>query len=303
VSAFNRVLKNLNAREHQCLASFSTLKVGGLARFFVVINTIADLIILQKACLEYEKSWHLLSGGSNTLFSDNIFDGVIIKLGPAFDYIEYKNNFNMHVGAATSFAKLTKKALNNGWSNALGWCGIPGLVGGALFMNAGTRLGEIKDAVHRIYGVYAGERICYERDSINFTYRNSNLDKNIIITHVDLAHQKNTIKPLAFLLEEAANYRERRRLTQPSTASLGSFFKNPYPLFAAELIEGARLKGFAYKNAQISPLHANFIVNNGGALAQDILYVAKKAQDEVYNSYGVKLMAEAHLVGDFDERL
>jgi UDP-N-acetylmuramate dehydrogenase len=304
MSALVALLKKLETRENTSLAPFSTLKVGGYARYFVVCHNEEELCLLQRACNEHTTNLHIISGGSNTLFSDQGFDGVVVKLGPSFDYINQEaTGLNLCVGAASSFAKLTKIAVNLGWTHAVGWSGTPGLVGGALRMNAGTRLGEIKDAVNRIYGIQDGRAVVFEQKDIKFSYRASNLPTNLIITRADLAYDKNQLRPVADLLQQVQEYRLKRKASQPSTASAGSFFKNPHPLFAAQLIENCSLKGSSYKSAQISPLHANFIVNNGGATAEDILHIAGTAQKAVWDKFGVMLKPEIRLVGTFGEDL
>jgi len=302
MSAFVALLKKLGALENASLAPFSTLKIGGRARYLVFCHNDLDLALLQRACQEYSINMHIMSGGSNTLFSDLGFNGVVIKLGPEFDYITIeKTGLAMSIGAATSFAKVTKTAIGLGWSHAVGWSGTPGLIGGALRMNAGTRLGEIKDALERIYGIQNGKPVIFEKNNIKFGYRQSDLPADIIITKADLAYKQDQRKPVPELLNQAQEYRLKRKASQPSTASLGSFFKNPYPLFAAQLIESCKLKGSSYNSAQISPVHANFIVNNGGARAEDILRIAGIAQKAVWENCGVMLKPEIRLVGTFEE--
>lgn len=299
-SALINFFKSKNVEENVTLAPFSTLKVGGPARFFIMPKTIQDVADIERACLEHGLPIHILSGGSNTLFSDQGFDGLVIKLGPSFDTIETSpDGLFMSVGGATSYAKVTKMAIARGFSPAVGWSGIPGLIGGAVRMNAGTRLGEIGDAVSAVHGIINGQDIRICRNEIQFEYRKTSLPSNFIITKVDLLFDANKLKSSDELLQKVQEYRLRRKSTQPTINSLGSFFKNPYPSFAAQLIEKCNLKGLQYKGAQISPLHANFIVNNGGASAHDILYIASVAQKTVFEQYGIMLSPEIKLAGSF----
>jgi UDP-N-acetylmuramate dehydrogenase len=299
-SALFNLLTCLGMEENVPLASFSTLKVGGPARFFVSPKTPEDIATIERASSEHGLDLHIISGGSNTLFSDHGFDGIIMKLGPQFDFIdESPDGLSMRVGAATSYAKVTKMALARGWTTAVGWTGIPGLIGGAVRMNAGTRAGEIKDAIRTVHGIINGKRVVFENTQIEFGYRKSNLPSGLIIHQADLFYDHHLIQPPAQLNLKVQEYRLKRKLTQPTINSLGSFFKNPYPSFAAQLIEKCNLKGLQYKGAQISPLHANFIVNNGGASAFDILYIASIAQKTVFNHHGIMLYPEIKLVGSF----
>lgn len=300
VMAKSSLVKSMLVHENVALAQFSTLKVGGLARYLVMPSTEAEIVEIQTLALLHGINVHVLSGGSNTLFSDDGFDGVVIKLAPQFDFIDASpDGTSLTVGGATSFAKVTKMALARGWSHALGWCGTPGLIGGAIRMNAGTRMGEIKDAILSVHGVKDGKVVVFAKTDIEFGYRKNSLPKDIIIFKATLSYQPSLFEPLDVLDAKVQEYRRKRRQTQPSINSLGSFFKNPYPMFAAQLIEKCNLKGLQYHGAQISPLHANFIVNNGGASANDILYIASIAQKTVFDQFGIMLTPEVHMVGNF----
>lgn len=286
------------------LHQFSTLKIGGVTSHVIMPKSVDELVRIQIFAREHELAVHMVSGGSNTLFSDEGFDGLIVKLAPSFDFINAdQKTLSMSVGAATSFAKVTKLACSWGMDKALGWCGTPGLIGGAVRMNAGTRMGEIKDGIARVHGVLDGTITCIEKADIEFSYRKNSLPLDFIITHVDLNADEMTVENIDELNTKVQEYRRRRRETQPSINSLGSFFKNPYPHFAAQLIEKCNLKGLEYRGAQISPLHANFLVNNGGASADDILYIASIAQQRVFDQFGVELNPEVRMVGKFRRAL
>jgi UDP-N-acetylmuramate dehydrogenase len=294
------LLAQIDVQENVPLAYFSTLKVGGPARYLVMPNTLDQVAQIELAAFEHGISLHVLSGGSNTLFSDSGFDGIVLKLGKAFDFVKADDDgLHLTIGARTSFAKVTKMALMRGWKTALGWSGTPGLIGGAIRMNAGTRLGEIGDAVFLVHGIKNGQEFIYRKDEIEFAYRSSDLPSDLIICKAELSYDRHLVEPADALMAKVQEYRQKRRLTQPTINSLGSFFKNPYPLFAAQLIENCNLKGLQYNGAQISPLHANFIVNNGGASANDILYIAKTAQQRVFDAFGISLVPEIRAVGRF----
>ncbi len=293
-------LSGMVVREQVPLAQFSTLKVGGVTPVVVVPQTAEEVARIQIIARDLDVPLHIVSGGSNTLFSDEGFAGIVVKLAPTFDFIKGDENAcTMTVGAATSFAKTTKLALSWGMSAALGWCGTPGLIGGATRMNAGTRMGEIKEGIVRVHGVLHGQVVGYDHRDIVFGYRSTSLPRDLIITEIELAKNNMPIENIDDLHMKVQEYRRKRRQTQPSTNSLGSFFTNPYPHFAAQLIEKCNLKGLEYKGAQISPLHANFLVNNGGATADDILYIASIAQQRVFDQFGVLLTPEVRMVGSF----
>ncbi|HXW53922.1 MAG TPA: UDP-N-acetylmuramate dehydrogenase, partial [Myxococcota bacterium] len=294
---FAWLMQKCGAEENVLLAPYSTLRVGGPARYFVMPKEVKELQEIQLACLEHNVDLHVLGGGSNTLFGDAGFDGVVLKLAGSFDTV-LGDGQSIIAGAKTSLAKVTKMAIARGWEAAVGWSGIPGLMGGAVSMNAGTPLGEIKDAIETVYGVINGEVIVLDNHEIEFGYRHTNFPANIIIWRVLLRYKKDLRDP-SELIVKVEEYRRKRKRTQPTTNSLGSFFKNPYPSYAAQLIENCNLKGLKYKRAQISPLHANFIVNNGGAFADDILQIATMAKKAVFDKFGITLVPEVRFVGKF----
>lgn len=298
----NKFLSKFNIEKNVCLAPFSTLKVGGAAKFFIIPKTAQEIMNINLACFEYGIPIHVLSGGSNTLFSDEGFDGMIIKLGNDFDYIKLASDYrSMIVGAATPLARVIKTAIKYGWEIAPGLSGIPGLIGGAMMMNAGTKWGEMSDIISLVKGIRYDQEIIITKNEINFSYRQTSLPKDLIITEIEISIAKDGIKPVEDVFLKVQEYRNKRRLTQPVKKSLGSFFKNPYPLFAGQLIEKCNLKGLSYNDAQISTLHANFIINNGHACAQDILYIAKLAQKRVYEQYAIDLIPEVRLLGKFPD--
>ena len=294
--ALKQLLYKLNAQENISLAPFSSMKVGGKARFFVVINNSINLCELDKALKEHDYKKHILSGGSNTLFSDQEFLGVVIKLANTFDYIKQINNLELEVGASTSYAKLTKLFLSLGDASALGWLGTPGLVGGALRMNAGSSLGVIGDVVESITGILDGQEITFYKKDLVYSYRSTNLPQNFIITKAHL--KASPIANKESLLVKALELKQKRLLTQPRNSSLGSFFKNPLPLFAGKLIENAGLKGFSVGDAQVSPIHANFIINTNKATASDVILLANTIKTKVYNEFNSILEPEIKLIGE-----
>lgn len=298
--ALEAVLAKIGVLRNVALARFSTLRVGGPARYFIKAETEEEVRLLQLAALEHDLPMHILSGGSNTLFSDQGFDGLVLKLGSGFDFIEPQEDaLGMTVGAATSFARVTKAAIAWGWTHAVGWCGTPGLIGGAIKMNAGTRFGEIKDAIKIVHGFQGGKKKKFTKKNIEFWYRGNNLPSDFIICRAHLAYPEELKEPALNLIKKAMQYKEKRKKTQPTKNSLGSFFKNPEGLFAAQLIERCNLKGTKYKGAQISPLHANFIINYNNAGARDILHLASLTQRAVFETHGIALKPEVRMVGNF----
>lgn len=296
--SLKKIFNELDVQEKVALAPFSTMKTGGAARYFLKVKNEQQLAMITFACFENSLKMHILSGGSNTLFSDLGFDGLVIKLSEDFDYIKKFSENIFEVGASTSYAKLSKHCLALGVSSALGWLGTPGLVGGAVRMNAGSSLGVIGDIVCAVEGYLFGEKIVLAEDALCFSYRKSSIPKDFIVTKVFIDISKSIITDPNILYLQAAALKERRLKTQPREHSLGSFFKNPLPNYAGNLIERVGLKGYESGPAQISPIHANFIINRGGATTNQIINLASIAKKNVFENFGIELETEARFVGN-----
>ena len=298
--------------ENHSLAKYSTFKVGGPADFFAEPNNIVEL----QELVDFSKSKNIpitiLGGGSNILISDAGIRGLVLILSGEFKNIHNNNNNNKIVtGAATSFPKLSKLALNQACASALGWAGTPGSVGGALIMNAGSIHGEIGEVVEsvRILDLATNQIKTLTHNQISFSYRNTKFPDNlnhIIILDAKLnlslnPKSRDSLSPENLKLK-AKNLVMRRKNTQPKGKTAGSIFKNPTNpsnTFAAQLIQDANLKGYEINGAKISELHANFILNFNNAKAQDIYDLAKHAQQTVLDKFGVKLIFEVKLLGEF----
>lgn len=297
---FLRAITPFSPEFDRPLAPLSTMRVGGKARVFIEPQSESALVLLTNILKEFDVRWHILSGGSNTLFSDEGFDGVVIKLGAPFNYINHLDNQTLKVGALCSFVRLAKVALALGFKEAVGFMGVPGLVGGAVRMNAGTRFGVIGDVVERVYGIYRGEAKEFAKEELTFSYRSVSLPPGFIVTGTLLKINQEENSEL--LLSQAETYRSYRRVTQPNDHSLGSFFKNPVPSFAGALIEQSGLKGQRIGGAAISSMHANFLINDDNAKALDVLNLGSLVQKIVFEKHGIGLVPEIHLAGDFSSQ-
>ncbi len=174
--------------------------------------------------------------------------------------------------------------------------GIPGTVGGGIFMNAGANEGEIKDVVDTVWIWLDGEEIAINRENINFEYRRSNLPKGSVVTKALFRLKRGDS---ALSEQNVKDYMARRNSTQPiKMSNTGSIFKNPPEIAAGQLIEELGLKGFKIGGAKFSDLHANFIVNEGGASARDVLELIELAKKEAYSKRGIKLETEVRLIGN-----
>lgn len=271
------------------LDKYCTLKVGGQADFFCKakdIETLKNLIDFAKnASIPY----FILSGGTNVLFDDKGFRGLVIKMD--FKNLEIKDE-EITADAGVIVALMMNKALASGLTGLEKWIGLPGTVGGAVRGNAGCNGLETKDILLKatLLNPETGEIHEENNEYFGFGYRDSKIK-----------HSNEIILNATFKLKkgEPQKVENPRVFTQPKGMSAGSFFKNPSPENpAGMLIDKAGLKGTRIGNAQISDVHGNFIVNLGGATAKDIKDLAALAKSTVKEKFGIELEEEVKIVGE-----
>jgi UDP-N-acetylmuramate dehydrogenase len=262
----------------------------------VEINTREELARLITYCERETIPWLFLGRGTNVLINDDGFRGVVVQLGPDFNRIAVEGN-NLRAGAAAPLALVAETAARNGLSGLEFASGIPGSLGGGVYMNAGAYGREMKDVLVRaeVYHVDTGFTNL-KREELAFGYRTSILQqtRGILVE----AHLQLTSGDEAVIRAEMKVLNGKRREKQPlELPSAGSVFKRPVGTFAGRLIEEAGLKGKTVGRAQVSPKHAGFIVNLGGATAQDVLTLIKEVQMEVERSTGYWLEPEIRILG------
>lgn len=288
-------------KENVSFKTLTTYKTGGVARLVFFPNSVSSL----KEVLSYLKDnnidYKVFGNGSNILASDNTYDGVIIKLSN-LNNLEI-NGLNVEVEAGYLFTVLCNKVAKLGLSGLEFGGGIPGTVGGVVYMNAGAYLEDISHVLEKVDILDENNefRTVYKKD-LDFGYRHSIfMSKNWIILKVYLKLSKGDIVYMSKLITER---KERRSASQPlEYPSAGSVFRNPEGNYAGKLIEDSNLKGFIYGGAKISDKHANFIVNYDNASSNDILYLMKLATSVVKQNYNIDLYNEQELFnfGDIDE--
>lgn len=293
-------LAGLELHRDEPMARRTTFGIGGPADVLAVARAEEDVGRVLHTAERLGVPLFVLGGGSNLLVGDGGIRGLTLTLGGALADLQVKDQGRrIDVGAGCSFARLTRAALEEGWRPALGWFGTPGQVGGALVMNAGTRDGELGDVVVEVRGATAAGPRTLTRAECGFGYRHSAFPAGLVLTAACLqcdSHQSNEAEALKVKAQELLT---RRHATQPKLRSAGSLFKNPPGDFAGRLVEAAGLKGHQVGGAQISTVHANFVVNVGGATARDVLAVAERARAAVQASSGVDLQWEVRRVGEF----
>lgn len=276
----------------------TTFGIGGPADVLASPRDRDELVRILAAAQRHGLSLFVLGGGSNLLVGDGGIRGVVIALSGELTRIEVREGgAAIAVGAGATFPRLTRTALDLGWRPAMGWMGTPGQVGGALKMNAGTRDGEIGDVVVVVEGATAEGPITFDREACGFSYRKSQFPDQVVLTSALLQCDHHRTDRIVELDRMAKELLQKRHRTQPKLRSAGSLFKNPPGDYAGRLIEACGLKGHRVGNAQISEVHANFVVNLGGASARDVVTLAERAQRAVKERFGVELEWEVRRVG------
>ncbi len=303
-STESKVLKelhqlNIDVRTNEMLKQHTTLHIGGPAKFFVNVRNTKELISVLEIVRKYKLPFLVIGAGSNLLISDEGFAGVIVKLRDEFRELKLIQEKKIYAGAGVMLAMLIKFAVDNSLSGLEELFGIPGTVGGAIMMNAGTKNSTISDNLEFIevlsisnpqYGV-----IKLYKEEINFGYRRSGLENFVILSSVFNLREGNKEE----LQKRITEVLLTRAKTQPlGTFNAGCIFKNPenHKYTAAMLIDKCNLKGFQCGDAYVSTQHANFIINKNNATSKDFVKIIKHIISVVKKKYKVKLEPEIKLV-------
>ena len=281
--------------ENISLKTLTTYKAGGTAKLVVYPNNLDKLILLIKLIKEYDINYIIIGKGSNTLFSDKEYIGVIIKLDN-LNKIEFNQN-KVYVESGVPLSKLVIESAKRNLTGLEFAIGIPGNVGGAIYMNAGAYGSNMSSIVKNI--TVLNENLEIEEipiQNINFSYRYSILqdNKNLICigTTIELEYGKK--EEIDNKIKENLT---KRKNTQPlEYPSAGSVFRNPEGNYAGKLIEELKLKGLSIGGAEISTKHANFIINKNNATSDDILKLIKLVQSKVKQNYNIELKLEQQLI-------
>ncbi len=282
----------LQLQENKSLKGLSTLGIGGPARYYVEFKTVEELQKALKYCHENGLRHFILGKGSNCLFDDRGFNGCIIHNKIHFSTPNGQGRF--HVGAGYSFALLGVQTAKEGYSGLEFASGIPASVGGAIFMNAGANGQETKDALYSVdYVTASGELKTYLKEDLLFRYRYSSFqdfDGAIASATFSLSPAKEARSKQL----EIIGYRQK---TQPyGDHSAGCIFRNPDGGFAGRLIEECGLKGYAIGEAEVSMLHANFLINKENASSKDFTALIEHIRRTIREKKGIELESEVRVV-------
>lgn len=287
--------------ENESMAKHISFRVGGCADYYVNCTDRKELSSLLSFLTEEGVPHMLIGNGSNLLFRDSGYRGVIIHLEGEFQDCEVQGD-TVIAGSGKLLSSVSSLAAKSGLAGMEFASGIPGSIGGAIYMNAGAYGGEMKDIVTRVWLMSPDgkEETVRTGTEMEFAYRNSCLQRTgEIVTKVELKLQPEDAEAVQARIAELT---EKRVQKQPvNFPSAGSTFKRPAEGYAAALIQESGLKGVSVGGAEVSEKHSGFIINKGGATATDVLQLMELVEKKVYEDSGIHLEPEVRIIGEEDE--
>lgn len=289
---------NCVVRYEEPLKNHTTFKIGGNCIALIEPREVSDIIEAIKICRENNIKFFVIGNGSNLLVPDEGYNGVIIKLKSGFSMIKVEGE-SLIVKSGAKLSEVYPVAYENSLTGFEFASGIPGTIGGAIYMNAGAYGGEMKDIVEsvEVLDLDNFELKELKNEDLDFSYRKSIIQrKNYIITSIKLKLKKGNKEEINAVYEDL---RDRRNSKQPlNFGSAGSTFKRPEGHFASKLIEDAGLKGYHINDAWVSEKHSGFIVNKGNASFKEVMELIEYVQKVVFEKFGVKLETEVRILED-----
>ena len=287
-----------SVREQEPMSAHTTFRAGGPARYFVTPEGEKELAAVLAACREAEEAYYILGNGSNLLVSDAGYPGVMVLLGSQFtEVVRPEGEPGVYeLGAGVLLSRAAREAQKDGMTGFEFAAGIPGTVGGGIYMNAGAYGGEMKQVVAGVTVMYPnGTTEEIPAASLDLGYRHSRfMEEDCVILRVQVQLQKGNREDIRARMTELMG---KRRASQPlEYPSAGSTFKRPKEGYAAALIEQAGLKGRRVGGAQVSEKHAGFVINREKATCEDVLALMAQVEEEVYRSSGIRLEPEVRVM-------
>ena len=296
VGLFGKFYDENDIKIDEKLSSYVNFKAGGPADILLIPKSKEQVIKSVEVCKENKIPFYLIGNGSNILVRDGGFRGVVISLKEVNTIIVDGDKIEAECGAMLK--AVSDKAMENSLTGFEFACGIPGTIGGAVFMNAGAYDGEI---AHVIESAEIIDEECnivrLSNKDLDFGYRSSIvMKKGYTVLSAVFKLEKGQVKTIKELVDDLTNKRESKQpLEYPSA---GSTFKRPTGYFAGKLIQDAGLKGYSIGGAAVSEKHSGFVINKGNATAKDITDLIKYIQDEVKRQFGVELHPEVRIIGE-----
>lgn len=293
------IVKRNNILKNEPMSKHTSLKIGGIADYFIKVKTVDELKKLLEFATKNKIQTTIVGNGTNLLVKDGGIRGLVIKLElNDFKIKKTANDVLMTVGAGITLAALSAIAIKEEVAGLEFLSGIPGTIGGAIRMNAGAYGSEMKDIVVKTrYMTYDGKIKTLDLEEHEFEYRNSVFSKmNVIIIDTTIKTKKGIKEEIQAKINEFA---VSRKASQPlEYPNAGSTFKRKEGVITAKLIDECGLKGFSIGDAEVSTKHAGFIVNKGKATARDILAVVEHVKKEIKNKFGLDLDLEILVIGE-----
>ena len=276
----------------------TTFRIGGPADFFLLPSTVDEVRGILEICREEELPYFILGNGSNLLVSDKGYRGVIIQLYRNFSNISVEGN-EICASSGALLSQIAATARNASLTGFEFAGGIPGTLGGAVFMNAGAYGGELKDVLKEaVVMTEQGEILTLPVEKLDMGYRTSRIKKaGYLVLEARLVLEQGDMDKIRDITKDLT---EKRVSKQPlEYQSAGSTFKRPEGYFAGKLIMDAGLRGYQLGDAQVSEKHCGFVINKGNATAADVLTLIENVREKVQEQFGVTLEPEVKLLGEF----
>ena len=296
VGLFNEFYDINDIKIDEKLSEYVNFKVGGPADILLIPNSKEQVIKSIKICKENNIPFYLIGNGSNILVRDGGFRGVVLSLKNVKNI--YVDGEKIEAECGVMLKEVSDKAIENSLTGFEFACGIPGTIGGAVFMNAGAYDGEISKVIESAEVIDENCNIIrLSREELDFGYRSSLvMKKGYTVLSAVFKLEKGQVKTIKELIEDLTNKRESKQPREYPSA--GSTFKRPTGYFAGKLIQDAGLKGYSIGGAAVSEKHSGFVINKGNATAKDITDLIKHIQDEVKKQFGVDLHPEVRIIGE-----
>ncbi len=288
------LLDDIKHLQFEPMKNHTTFRIGGPAKHFYMPASVEELILVIEACRKSNEKYMILGNGSNVLFMDQGYDGVIIQIYSNMNSIKIEDDV-IYAEAGALLSKVASFARDNELTGMEFAAGIPGTLGGAVVMNAGAYGGEMKDIIE--YVDILEEDLTVKRylcDEMEFGYRHSIVDGSKVVLGAAIKLAKGDVESIN---KKMAELKEARVSKQPlEYPSAGSTFKRPEGYFAGKLIEDSGLKGHSVGGAMVSTKHSGFVINYDNATSSDVLTLISDVQNVVYDKYGVKLEPEVRII-------
>ena len=283
--------------KNEKLSKYSWFGLGGFAKIFFKPKSALDLKKFLEKYNKKNKKIHILGAGSNTLFRDSGFDGVIIKLGAGFNYIKLLNNNKIEVGAATLDKKLSDFAKQKSITGFEFLSCIPGSIGGAITMNSGCYGHDISQIFFSLKAInFSGNLKSFNKDDVKFFYRGNNLPKDLIV--LSAVFEGGPLNKREIESRQMKLINQKKESQPNKIKTCGSTFKNPQDKKAWKLIRSSNCSNLNIGGARMSSQHSNFFLNNGSATSSDIENLIEEVRTKVFLKTGINLELEIKIIGD-----